>query len=249
MKRHKTEVTFSADPEGDSTMHSSPELEADNDEMFPDEAIGPSTPRNPPTFALDPSGPSDLSPPNSQGPSLLANRDENLSTALGRSTSTSINANGKRVRTSVMNATATVPSTEGSQVDSETGYTWTKQEEQPGWDWKNTRAREDESRAWEHIVDKSSMIKSRPLDTYTGLPANKGSQIRRPTRPLCADEEAMKGAALALTTKSTESQGRLKQCGEGRERIALGGVFHKATEHAPTTGGTAMCVICVHVPP
>ncbi|ORY13753.1 hypothetical protein BCR34DRAFT_599716 [Clohesyomyces aquaticus] len=146
-------------------MHSSPELEVDNDEMFPDEAAGPSTPRNPPALSLDPPGPSELSPPNSQGPSQLANRDDILAAALGRSPSTSLNANGKRVRTSVL--ASTTSASETTTVDTETGYTWTKQEEQPGWDWKNTRAREDEARAWEHIVDKGSMIKTKygdPLD-------------------------------------------------------------------------------------
>ncbi|KAJ4296776.1 hypothetical protein N0V90_006824 [Kalmusia sp. IMI 367209] len=51
-----------ADVDGDSTMHSSPELDAE-DELFPGE--GPSTPRNAASFALDPT--SELSPPNSQG--------------------------------------------------------------------------------------------------------------------------------------------------------------------------------------
>ncbi|KAF2472101.1 uncharacterized protein BDR25DRAFT_259491 [Lindgomyces ingoldianus] len=150
-----------SDADGDSTMHSSPELEIADDEMFPDEAAGPSTPRNPPAFSLDP--PSELSPPNSQGPSQLAGRDESFVAALARTPSTSLNANGKRVRSAVMTAGVA----DSTQVDPETGYCWTKQEEQPGWEWKNTRAREDESRALEHIQDKGSMIKTKygdPLD-------------------------------------------------------------------------------------
>ncbi|KAF2266890.1 hypothetical protein CC78DRAFT_110709 [Lojkania enalia] len=149
------------DADGDSTMHSSPELEAldDDNEMFPDEAAGPSTPRNPSGFSLDLT--SELSPPNSQGPPQVASRDED-STSLQCSPS-ALNTNGKRARTSHRNA---APG-ENVHVDQETGYTWTKNEEQPGWEWKNNRAREEEGRALDGIADKGLQIKSRygdPLD-------------------------------------------------------------------------------------
>jgi hypothetical protein len=138
-----------ADAEGDSTMHSSPELGAD-DEMFPDEA-GPSTPRNAATHALDPA--SELSPPNSQGPSTLP-RDDNFSAAL--SGSPSLNQNGKRVL-----APVSTGQSQSLHTDPETGYQWSKPEEQPGWEWKNNRAREDEARSLDQITEKGAMIRSK----------------------------------------------------------------------------------------
>jgi hypothetical protein len=81
----------------------------------------------------------DASPPPSQAP-----RDP------------SVNANGKRPLTA---ATGAAPL--GTHTDAETGYTWTRPEDQPGWEWKNTRAREDESRALDSIVDQAGMVKSK----------------------------------------------------------------------------------------
>ena len=151
---------LSIDIDGDSTMHSSPELN-EEDEMFPDEAAGdaagPSTPRHLGSFpGIGPS--SELSPPNSQGP---LPRDDNSSATFSGSPS-ALNANGKRVY-------GTIPtSSSGAAVESsilhedkETGYQWSKQEEQPGWEWKNTRAKEEEMRALDQIIDKGSMIKSK----------------------------------------------------------------------------------------
>ena len=47
----------------------------------------------------------------------------------------------------------------GTHQDAETGYQWSKQEDQPGFEWKNTRAREEEARALDNIVDKSNMVR------------------------------------------------------------------------------------------
>jgi hypothetical protein len=144
-----------ADGDGDSTMNSSPELGPD-DEMFPDE--GPSTPRNAASYALDPT--SELSPPNSQGgPSSLAHEGP---TAFSNSPSM-LNANGKRLRPQVPLASGSgdVGEQTAAHTDSATGYQWTKPEDQPGHEWKNNRAREDEMRALDQIVDKSSQIKSK----------------------------------------------------------------------------------------
>ncbi|KAF2691257.1 hypothetical protein K458DRAFT_288676 [Lentithecium fluviatile CBS 122367] len=151
-----TPPPWRADADGDSTMNSSPELDAE-DEMFPDE--GPSTPRNAASFALDPT--SELSPPNSQsGPSTLTRND---STAFTNSPSM-VNANGKRTR--IEGAPGTGSGSAGAEAgarhtDNATGYQWSKQEDQPGYEWKNTRAKEDELRALDQIVDKSSQIKTR----------------------------------------------------------------------------------------
>ncbi len=127
-------------------MHSSPSLTAnDDDEMFPDEAIpknplpNPSTPQHAHSNLVS----SELSPPNSQSqprdPATL-----------------NLNANGKRPL-SLAQSAASLPG--GTHQDTETGYQWSKQEEQPGWEWKNTRAREEEARALDTIVDKGSQIK------------------------------------------------------------------------------------------
>ncbi|KAF2002852.1 hypothetical protein P154DRAFT_124396 [Amniculicola lignicola CBS 123094] len=171
-----------SDDDGDSRMHSSPELDAE-DEMFPDEAAGPSTPKHTAAFSLQ-DAPSDLSPPDSQGPANLARGDS----VTNFSTSPSIlNANGKRLHASVLTegfagtaTTTTAPaagtgsstlfalSSVNQQVDPETGYTWAKNEDAPGWEWKNPRAKEDEMRAIDNIVDKGTMIKARygdPLDS------------------------------------------------------------------------------------
>lgn len=141
-----------ADADGDSTMHSSPELGPD-DEMFPDEQNGPSTPRNAASLALDPN--SELSPPNSQGPSNLP-RDDSFAAAM--SGSPSLNVNGKRVL-----APTSAASDQNVNTDPETGYQWSKPEEQPGWEWKNSRARDEEARALEQIIDRNAMIKSRSI--------------------------------------------------------------------------------------
>ena len=143
------------DVDADSTMNSSPEMGAE-DEMFPDE--GPTTPRNAASFALDPT--SELSPPNSQGgPSSLTRED---STAFSNSPSL-LNANGKRLRAQVPTASgsgAAGAEAAATHTDSATGYQWSKPEDQPGHEWKNIRAREDEVRALDQILDRGSQIKS-----------------------------------------------------------------------------------------
>ncbi|PVH98779.1 hypothetical protein DM02DRAFT_530535 [Periconia macrospinosa] len=140
---HETDI------DGDSTMHSSPDLAADDDEMFPDEA--PSTPKTAAAFALDPT--SELSPPNSQG-----------GPSLSTTTSTAgLNTNGKRNLPAGASGEAAASNFAPGVVhtDPATGYKWSKQEDQPGYEWKNNRAREDEARALEQIVDKGSQIKRR----------------------------------------------------------------------------------------
>jgi hypothetical protein len=67
-------------------------------------------------------------------------------------------------------------------TDQETGYQWSKQEEQPGWEWKNQRAREEEQRALELIADQGAMIKGTwPLE-YAMLAADRSRPLRRSSR-------------------------------------------------------------------
>lgn len=130
-------------------MHSSPDMAADDDEMFPDEAL-PSTPRNPASHALNSS---ELSPPNSQGPANLP-RGDNSSASIA----SNVNENGKRPLS--LNPAATSNDSGMTHTDPETGYQWSRAEDQPGYEWKNQRAREDEMRALDQVVDKGSQIKS-----------------------------------------------------------------------------------------
>lgn len=136
----------------DSTMHSSPDMAADDDEMFPDEAL-PSTPRNPASHVLNTG--SELSPPNSQGPANLPRGDSFTATI-----ASNVNENGKRPLSLNPAATATAHESGVTHTDPETGYQWSKPEDQPGFEWKNQRAREEEMRAMDAIIDKGSQIKS-----------------------------------------------------------------------------------------
>ena len=145
-------LTPDLDGDGDSTMHSSPDLDANDDEMFPDEAL-PATPRNPASFALDPTA--ELSPPNSQGPVNLPRGDGLTTTGASR-----VNANGTRPLS--LNTQAT--GANELHHDAETGYSWSRQEDQPGFAWKNPRTKDEEHRALDQIVDKHLQIKSK--DTF-----------------------------------------------------------------------------------
>lgn len=134
-------------------MHSSPDVAADDDEMFPDEAL-PSTPRNPAPQVLGAG--SELSPPNSQGPANLPRGDSFTATI-----ASNVNENGKRPLS--LNPASTVTETGVTHTDPETGYQWSRAEDQPGFEWKNQRAREDELRALDNIIDKGLQIKSKCL--------------------------------------------------------------------------------------
>lgn len=132
-------------------------MAADDDEMFPDEAL-PSTPRNAASHALGAG--SELSPPNSQGPANLPRGDSFTATI-----ASNVNENGKRPLS--LNQATTTKETAAINTDSETGYQWSRAEDQPGFEWKNQRAREDEMRALDNIIDKGSQIKSEFCHTET----------------------------------------------------------------------------------
>jgi hypothetical protein len=172
-------------------MRSSPSLNED-DEMFPDEAL-PQTPAIANTTTV-----TELSPPNSQSQP----RDPTTNLTLG------VNANGKRPLSLAQTAAAGVvgTGTTGSvHQDAETGYQWSKQEDQPGYEWKNTRAREEEARALESIVDKGLQIKSMYglLRWRTGLMIW-DSSIWRSFGPECACEgEAMNELETIVETMSS----------------------------------------------
>lgn len=139
-----TPMSRPSDIDADSTMHSS------DDEMFPDEAL-PNNPSTPLNASLQTLAASELSPPNSQGGPSNGLRDTS-------SLSSAVNANGKRPL-SLVQSGGTKTAAKEAHTDAETGYSWTKQEDQPGYEWKNSRAREDESRALDNIIDQGAQIK------------------------------------------------------------------------------------------
>lgn len=138
LKRKRAPLTPPSDNDGDSTMHSS----ADEDEMFPDEALPNNNPATPMNASIANLTAAELSPPNSQS----APRDTST-------LSSTVNANGKRPLSLAQNVQV------GTHSDADTGYSWSKQDEQPGWEWKNTRAREEENRALDSMVDLGAQIK------------------------------------------------------------------------------------------
>jgi len=185
-------------------MHSSPR-NASDDEMFPDEAL----PNNP---VVDLAGDSELSPPNSQ----TQTRE-----TLG------VNSNGKRPLPPGMTSSGpTNPSALDSHQDAETGYQWSIQEDQPGFAWKNTRAREEEARALDSIVDKSHMIK-RAFCVPSMLDSllTRASTIRRSDgRDRGGEDEALK-EGIRILPRETETEIRnitiARLHGHDRRTIAL----------------------------
>lgn len=135
-------------------MHSSPSAD-DDDEMFPDEAL-PNNPSTPHPRAPADLLAADLSPPNSQPQAQAHARDPSTLT-------TGVNANGKRPLSHAQTAAAAAASVltaDATHHDPDTGYEWSRNEDQPGFDWKNNRAREDEARALDAILDLGRQMKS-----------------------------------------------------------------------------------------
>ncbi|KAF2234636.1 hypothetical protein EV356DRAFT_515020 [Viridothelium virens] len=154
------------DPDGDSHMASSPEPDLDgDDDMFPESNLdppAPSTPRQSSSY-LPPV--SELSPPNSQSRNF----------ATGSTTSTGNTAaqvvfdmaggsgstNGVGASGSTTNPRAGGSTTVAAgqiKVHEPTGYQWIRQEEEPGYAWKNRKAQEEAMKMLDQVVDKERMI-------------------------------------------------------------------------------------------
>jgi len=74
-----------------------------------------------------------------------------------------LNANGKRTLDAAT-GNASVASTAGAASGKylgrhEGGYAWYREEDAPGYAWRNNKAREEEQRALSQIVDLGSMVK------------------------------------------------------------------------------------------
>jgi hypothetical protein len=66
--------------------------------------------------------------------------------------SAALNANGKR------NWNENAVPVEKAGVEKESGYTWEKEEDAPGYAWANTKAREEAARAWATVAEKERKI-------------------------------------------------------------------------------------------
>lgn len=64
--------------------------------------------------------------------------------------SANLNTNGKRGFDS--------NGTTKAGVDKDSGYTWEREEEAPGWSWQNTKARDEQNRAWANVLEKDRRI-------------------------------------------------------------------------------------------
>ena len=105
---------------------------------------------------------SDLSPPDSQGVPLT-NMPSVAPSASGA------NVNGKRPISSIDPAqdsqratslSASIPTNAQIKTHSATGYSWHKPDDEPGHSWKNKKAQDEYSRAWDSLVDKNRRIGS-----------------------------------------------------------------------------------------
>lgn len=137
--------TLALDEDGDSTMQSTPD-DDDKDDLFPSADV-PTTPKAPT---------SELSPPTSHGRGLFS--DSAAPSATGSLTNTSaLNENGKR------SLTIGGGGAKGTQSSQKSGYQyqWEKDEDSPGYAWKNKRATEDANRSWDNVVERDRMIGNR----------------------------------------------------------------------------------------
>lgn len=134
-----------------------------DDDLFPQTSASapnaaPRTPNPPPNEHLNASAPGELSPPRSQGHAnddqqpIFNNGANTSSRRLRSGVGSSTNGTGNRIPgiTSVANATTT--SGTASFVED-------SREEGPGWGWKNKKAQEEMSRAWDNVVDRDFSLK------------------------------------------------------------------------------------------
>ena len=158
-------------------MNSSPS--SSSEELYPGEDMpidtaDPATPTIIPSSAL-PIPSSELSPPSSQGRSgmsINANGKRTLETngaAMDTSGAPSHSTNGA-ANLSPTVATNAQRQASGAQVDPSTGYTWTNEEDAPGYSWLNKKTQDDAGRAWEQIVDKNRSIASKLGQLIKKLP-------------------------------------------------------------------------------
>lgn len=129
---------------------------------------------------------SELSPPNSQpGSSAAIPLAVDSPSGTGAGGGVSLNANGKRVHSKSalgsipiegeevaasgalsagVPASAVTTEVEGKPIGkANSGYEWSKAEDEPGFKWKNKKAVEEYHRAMEQVVDRNLMVKGEHL--------------------------------------------------------------------------------------
>ncbi|THY10726.1 hypothetical protein D6D01_09185 [Aureobasidium pullulans] len=114
---------------------------------------------------------SDLSPPDSQGvPHLPA---ETMPTVAP--SASGANMNGKRPISSIdhsqelqggVSLSAAIPTDAQVRANAAATYQWTQAEDAPGYAWKNKKAQDECSRAWDTLVDKNRSIGNKYGDPY-----------------------------------------------------------------------------------
>jgi len=159
-------MSLAVDNDGDSQMQSS--IAASSPQT--DSIDKPTTPVAQTGFSQL----SELSPPNSQGGPIPQ-------ASINPSAPRGANVNGKRPLSTVDNNGDRMPVLPGNrtgeslQKESEgpkvhthalSGYTWSRQEDEPGWSWKNKRAVEEANRAWESLVLKDKRVGNQYGDPF-----------------------------------------------------------------------------------
>ena len=82
-----------------------------------------------------------------------------VATSMERSMERStLNENGKRVASRSTDMGNGISKGGQAQQHNPTGYTWDREEDAPGYAWKNKKAQEDYARSWDNVVGKDQMI-------------------------------------------------------------------------------------------
>jgi len=98
---------------------------------------------------------SELSPPSSQGVPLAS--PVYGANANGKRPLSTLDVNGD-APPSLRSAQVAAPEPAEVQTHQSSGYTWTKQEDEPGWAWKSKRAVDEANRAQDSLIMKDLRI-------------------------------------------------------------------------------------------
>jgi len=99
--------------------------------------------------------PGDLSPPSSQG-MPLASPSTTGANANGKRPLSTLDTNGEAAP--IARNTATPLEPQKVKTHEQSGYTWVRQEDEPGWAWRNKRAVDEANRAYEGLLTKDIVV-------------------------------------------------------------------------------------------
>ncbi|GAB7338976.1 hypothetical protein MBLNU457_5645t1 [Dothideomycetes sp. NU457] len=140
------------DEDGDSVMQSSLAMQESTASFTP---VTPDTRSN----ALT----SELSPPSSQGVPIAS--PLHGANANGKRPLSTLDVNGD-APPPLRSAQAAASGPAEVQTHQPSGYTWTKQEDEPGWSWKSKRALDEANRAQDSLVMKDLRVGDRYGDPF-----------------------------------------------------------------------------------